>query len=113
MSDVIKLSDSFAEYYAYIDGIDTIDEQTMELIQQVYTLQPFEYTNGDCIQIVENLIQNFHIWHKLDAGDTNWQEIEGNSLELAYVVRLNGKGKGSIEYIPANEYKGEGNERAN
>jgi len=28
--------------------------------------------------------------------------------ELAYVVRLNGKGKGSIEYIPADEYKREG-----
>ena len=29
-------------------------------------------------------------------------------LELAYVVRLNGKGKGSIEYIPADEYEKEG-----
>lgn len=31
-------------------------------------------------------------------------------LELAYVVRLNGKGKGSIEYIPADEYEREGKE---
>ena len=76
MSDVIKLSDSFAEYYRYIDGIDTIDEQTIGLIQQVYNLQPFEYTNGDCIQIIENLIKNFHLWHKLDAGDTTWDGIE-------------------------------------
>ena len=29
-------------------------------------------------------------------------------LQLAYVVRLNGKGKGSIEYIPAEEYEREG-----
>ena len=26
-------------------------------------------------------------------------------LKLAYVVRLNGKGPGSIEYIPAEEYE--------
>jgi hypothetical protein len=29
-------------------------------------------------------------------------------LQLAYVVRLNGKGKGSIEYISVDEYKEEG-----
>ena len=29
-------------------------------------------------------------------------------LQLAYVVRLNGKGKGSIEYISVDEYKEKG-----
>ena len=29
------------------------------------------------------------------------------SLEVAYTVRLNGQGKGSIEYIPAREKEGE------
>jgi PHD/YefM family antitoxin component YafN of YafNO toxin-antitoxin module len=28
--------------------------------------------------------------------------------ELAYVVRINGKGKGSVEYISAEEYEREG-----
>jgi hypothetical protein len=31
-------------------------------------------------------------------------------LEVAYVVRLNGKGKGSIEYLTPEEVEGEGNE---
>jgi hypothetical protein len=66
MDRVIQLSKSFTEYRAHIESIDTIDEQTMELIQQVYSLSTFEYTNGDCIETIENLIKNFHLWHTLD-----------------------------------------------
>jgi hypothetical protein len=66
---VIKLSNSFGEFNEYIESIDTIDEQTVWLIQQVFCLEPFEYTNGDCIGIIENLIQNFHTWHKIDAEE--------------------------------------------
>lgn len=69
MTDVVKLSDSFAEFNEYVESIDLIDEQTMTLIGQAMTLSPMEYTNGDCISIVENLIQNYHLWHKLDAGE--------------------------------------------
>jgi hypothetical protein len=67
--DVVKLSDSFGEYSAYIDGIDTIDGQTLDLIKLAWSLQPEEYTDGDCIEIIENLIENFHHWHKIDAGE--------------------------------------------
>jgi hypothetical protein len=67
--ELVKLSDSFAEYNDYIEGIDTIDGETWELISKVAGLSPFEYTDGDCIAIVENLIQNYHLWHKIDAGE--------------------------------------------
>jgi hypothetical protein len=33
-------------------------------------------------------------------------------LKLAYVVRLNAKGKGSIEYIPVDDYEREGESNA-
>ena len=68
--DVVKLSDSFGEYNEYIDGIDSIDGQTLDLIKQVWELIPYEYTDGDCIEIIENLIKNFHQWHKIDAGES-------------------------------------------
>jgi hypothetical protein len=69
MADVVKLSESFGEFNEYIESIDLIDEQTMTLIGQAMTLSPMEYTNGDCISIVEDLIENYHLWHKLDAGE--------------------------------------------
>lgn len=69
MSNVVKLSDSFAEYNEHVEGIDLIDEQTMTLIGEVMSLSPMEYTNGDCIDIIENLIKNFHLWHKIEAGE--------------------------------------------
>ena len=66
---LVKLSDSFAEFSDYVEGIDTIDGQTWELISKVAGLSPFEYTDGDCIAIVEQLIENYHQWHKIDAGE--------------------------------------------
>ena len=66
---LVKLSDSFAEFSDYVEGIDTIDGQTWELISKVSGLSPFEYTDGDCIAIVEHLIENYHQWHKIDAGE--------------------------------------------
>jgi hypothetical protein len=70
MSDVVKLSNSFAEFNEHIEGIDLIDEQTMTLIGEVMNLSPMEYTNGDCIDLIEDLIENFHLWHKIDAGES-------------------------------------------
>jgi hypothetical protein len=67
--DIVKLSDCFGEYNEHIEGIDTIDGQTLDLIKGVWGLQTFEYTDGDCIQIIENLIENFHQWHKINAGE--------------------------------------------
>ena len=69
MSNVVKLSDSYAEFNEHVEGIDLIDEQTMTLIGEVMSLSPMEHTNGDCIEIIENLIKNFHLWHKIDAGE--------------------------------------------
>ncbi len=69
MSDVVKLASSFGEFNEYVESIDLIDEQTMTLIGEAMRLSPMEYTNGDCIDIIEDLIENYHLWHKLDAGE--------------------------------------------
>jgi hypothetical protein len=68
-SKVVQLSDSFAAFSDYVEGIDTIDGQTYDLIKQALGLESTVYTDGDCIQIIENIIQNFHQWHKIEAGE--------------------------------------------
>jgi hypothetical protein len=68
-AELVKLSDSFGAYNQHIEGIDTIDGQTWSLISYVSGLNPFEYTDGDCISIVEQLIENYHQWHKIEAGE--------------------------------------------
>jgi hypothetical protein len=66
---LVKLSDSYAAFDEYVEGIDTIDGQTYDLIKQALGLGSVTYTDGDCIQIIENIIQNYHQWHKIDAGE--------------------------------------------
>lgn len=68
-SEVVQLSDSFAAYNDYIEGDDTINGQTYGLIAQALRLESSAYSDADCIGIVENIIQNYHLWHKLDAGE--------------------------------------------
>lgn len=66
---LVQLSDSFAAFSDYVEGIDTIDGQTYDLIKQAMRLESTAYTDGDCIAIVEQLIENYHQWHKIDAGE--------------------------------------------
>ena len=68
-NEVVQLSDSFAAFSDYVEGIDTIDGQTYDLIKQALELESTVYTDGDCIQIIENIIENYHQWHKIDAGE--------------------------------------------
>jgi hypothetical protein len=68
-SEVVQLSDSFASYYEYIEGIDTIDGQTYDLIKQALELESTAHSDADCISIVEQLIENYHQWHKMEAGE--------------------------------------------
>jgi hypothetical protein len=66
---LVKMSDSYAAFDEYVEGIDTIDGQTYDLIKQALGLESTAYTDGDCIQIIENIIENYHQWHKIDAGE--------------------------------------------
>jgi len=66
---LVELARNYAAFKDHIEGIDTIDGQTWSLISYVANLNPFEYTDGDCIDIVEQLIQNFHQWHKIELEE--------------------------------------------
>jgi hypothetical protein len=68
-NEVVQLSDSFAAFNDYVEGIDTIDGQTYDLITQALSLESTTYTDGECIRIIESIIKNYHQWHKIDAGE--------------------------------------------
>lgn len=68
-SELVELSDSFGAYSKYIEGEDTINGQTLDLIAKVSGLESSAYSDADCIQIAENIIQNYHQWHKIEAGE--------------------------------------------
>lgn len=68
-AELVELSDSFGAYNEYIEGEDTINGQTLDLITKAMALEPATYADVDCIQIAENIIKNYHLWHKLDAGE--------------------------------------------
>ena len=68
-SKLVELADSFASYSEYVEGIDAIDGHTLELIVRASQLESSAYSDFNCIEIIENLIENYHIWHKIDAGE--------------------------------------------
>jgi hypothetical protein len=68
-AELVELSDSFGAYSQYIEGEDTINGQTLDLISQVSGLESSSFSDADCIQIAENIIKNYHLWHKVEAGE--------------------------------------------
>ena len=68
-SKVLELSRSFASFNEYVEDINTIDGQTFDLIKEALTLESITYTDSNCIEIIEDIIENYHIWHKVEAGE--------------------------------------------
>lgn len=68
-AELVQLSDSFGAYNEYIEGEDTINGQTLDLISKAMTLESSAWSDADCIQIAENIIKNYHLWHKIEAGE--------------------------------------------
>jgi hypothetical protein len=68
-AELVQLSDSFGAYNEYIEGEDTINGQTLDLISKAMTLESSVWSDADCIQIAENIIKNYHLWHKIEAGE--------------------------------------------
>jgi len=67
--ELIGLSDSFASFSKYIEDINTIDGQTFDLISKALQLESGTFTDSECIGIIENIIENYHTWHKVEAGE--------------------------------------------
>ena len=66
-AELVELSDSFGAYNQYIEGEDTINGQTLDLISKVSGLESSAFSDADCILIAENIIKNYHLWHKRES----------------------------------------------
>jgi hypothetical protein len=67
--ELVKLSDSFAAYYEFIEGDDTINGQTLGLVTELLGVEPQEYADVDVLMLIEQVLQNYHQWHKINAGE--------------------------------------------
>jgi len=86
-SKIVELSSSFAYFNEYIEDINTIDGQTFDLIKEALTLESITYTDSNCIDIIEDIIENYHIWHRIDAGESESAKVVIEVLGgVAYLV---------------------------
>jgi hypothetical protein len=86
-SKIVELSSSFAYFNEYIEDINTIDGQTFDLIKEALTLESSAYTDSNCIDIIEDIIENYHIWHRIDAGESESTKVVIEVLGgVAYLV---------------------------
>jgi len=67
--DFVELSRSYASYSEWIDGIDSIDGQTTDLIQSLWSLNTWEYSDGDLLQMIEEILENYRLWHKHNSEE--------------------------------------------
>jgi len=65
--ELVELADSYAAYSDYIEGDDTINGQTLDLVTQLLGVESQAYSDADVLGLVEEVLQNYHQWHKIDA----------------------------------------------
>ena len=62
--ELIRLSDSYAYYYEYIEGEDTVNGQTLGIIRDLWDLEPSEFADVDILQLIEQVLKNYHQYNK-------------------------------------------------
>jgi len=72
--NLIKLSDSYASYYEYIEGEDTVNGQTLGIIRDLWDLEPSEFADVDILNLIEQVLENYHQYNK--------QEREGENARI-------------------------------
>ena len=76
-SEVVELSENFAKFNDFAGGIDTIDGRTFDLISEALQLESITFTDFECIQIIENIIKQYHQWHKIE-WERKWANERAN-----------------------------------
>jgi hypothetical protein len=62
--ELIRLSDSYAYYYEYIEGEDTVNGQTLGIIRDLWDLEPSEFADVDILSLIEQVLKNYHQYNK-------------------------------------------------
>ena len=66
--EILEIIDSTANFNAYIEGLDTLNGQSLDLVTQVAGVDGQEWTDEECLEIVKEIIdmtnayRNTHEW---------------------------------------------------
>jgi hypothetical protein len=66
--EILEIIDSTANFNAYIEGLDTLNGQSLDLVTQVAGVDGEEWTDEECLEIVKEIIdmtnayRNTHKW---------------------------------------------------
>ena len=69
--DLIKLSDSYAHYYEYIEGEDSVNGQTLGIIRDLWDLESSEFADVDILNLIEQVLENYHQYNKQEREGKN------------------------------------------
>ena len=66
--EILEIIDSTASFNAYIEGMDTLNGQSLDLVMQVAGVDGEEWTDEECLEIIKeirdhtNHYRNTHDW---------------------------------------------------
>ena len=66
--EILEIIDSTASFNAYIEGMDSINGQTLDLVTQVAGVDGQEWTDEECLEIIKDILdlsnayRNTHDW---------------------------------------------------
>jgi hypothetical protein len=67
--EILEIIDSTANFRAYIEDIDSLDGQSLDLVTQVIGVDGQEWTDEECLEIIKEIIdlssayRNTHKWN--------------------------------------------------
>jgi hypothetical protein len=68
--EILEIIDSTASFTAYIEGMDTLNGQSLDLVMQVAGVDGEEWTDEECLEIIKEIID--HTNHYRSTHD--WED---------------------------------------
>ena len=66
--EILEIIDNTASFNAYIEGMDTLNGQSLDLVMQVAGVDGQEWTDQECLEIIKEIVdhtnnyRNTHDW---------------------------------------------------
>jgi hypothetical protein len=66
--EILEIIDTTANFNAYIEGMDSLNGQSLDLITQVAGVDGEEWTDEECLEIIKDILdlysahRNTHKW---------------------------------------------------
>ena len=66
--EILEIIDTTANFNAYIEGLDTLNGQSLDLVMQVAGVDGQEWSDEECLEIIKEIVdhannyRNTHDW---------------------------------------------------